>query len=330
MLHPTDFPNPSLISVNGVELEVFEAGQQHAGKPIVLCHGWPEHAYSWRYQMHTLAAAGYHVIVPNQRGYGNSSRPTTVTAYDIEHLAGDLAALLDHFDYQDATFVGHDWGAMVVWGLTLLHPNRVSKVINLSLPYQERGERPWLEFMEAVLGDDYYFVHFNRQPGVADAVLEENTAQFLRNLYRKNVPSTASQPGMLMMNLARAETPLGEPIMSDSELAVFVSAFEATGFTGSINWYRNLDRNWYLLADANPIIHQPTLMIYGDRDVIPKSETLTEFVPNVDVVSLDCGHWIQQEKPEETNRAILYWLEEQARLVNPDRSMQHDNIKLQS
>lgn len=311
MLYPSDFPNPTLISVNGVELEVFEAGRQHAGNPIVLCHGWPEHAFSWRHQMPVLAAAGYHVIVPNQRGYGNSSRPTEVTAYDIHHLAGDLVALLDHYGYEDATFVGHDWGAMVVWGLALLHPNRVNQVINLSLPYQERGERPWLEFMEAVLGDDYYFVHFNRQPGVADAVLEENTCQFLRNLYRKNVPPTAPQPGMLMINLARAETPLGEPIMSDSELAVFVSAFEATGFTGSINWYRNLDRNWHLLADVDPIIHQPTLMIYGDRDVIPKSETLTEFVPNVDVVTLDCGHWIQQEKPEETNQAILNWLEEQ-------------------
>ncbi len=113
-----------------------------------------------------------------------------------------------------------------------------------------------------------------------------------------------------MINLARAETPPGEPIMSESELAVFVSAFESTGFTGSINWYRNLDRNWHILADVDPIIQKPALMIYGDRDLIPKSENLTEFVPNVDVVSLDCGHWIQQEKPEETNRVILNWLEQ--------------------
>lgn len=116
---------------------------------------------------------------------------------------------------------------------------------------------------------------------------------------------------MAMINLARAETPPGEPIMSERELAIYVSAFESTGFTGSINWYRNLDRNWHLLADVNPIIQQPTLMIYGDRDVIPKFEKLTEFVPNVEVVNLDRGHWIQQEKPEETNQAILKWLEQQ-------------------
>jgi len=308
MFNPDDFPTPTLVSVNGVELEVFEAGQENAGNPIVLCHGWPEHAFSWRYQMPALAAAGYHVIVPNQRGYGNSSRPREVTDYDIEHLSGDLIALLDHYGYEDAIFVGHDWGAAVVWGLTLLHPDRVNKVINLALPYQERGEIPWIEMMEAIFGGDFYFVHFNRQPGVADAVLDENTSRFLRNMFRKVVPPAPPEPSMMMINLARAEAPLGKPLMSENELAVFVSAFEKTGFTGSINWYRNLDRNWHILADVDPIIQKPTLMIYGDRDLIPKSENLTEFVPNVDVVSLDCGHCIQQEKPEETNQAILKWL----------------------
>ena len=311
MPNTVDFPKPTLVPVNGVELEVFEAGRS-SGKPIVFCHGWPEHAYCWRYQVPALVAAGYHVIVPNQRGYGNSSRPAEVTAYDIEHLAGDLVALLDHYGYDDATFVGHDWGAMVVWGLALLHPDRVNKVNNLSLPYQERGDIPWIEFLEAILGSDYYFVHFNRQPGVADAILDENAHRFLRNLYRKNVPHQAPEPGMAMINLARAEVALGEPVMSDDELAVFVSAVEKAGFTGGINWYRNLDRNWHLLADVNPIIQQPTLMIYGERDLIPKSDRMKEFVPNLDVVSLDCGHWIQQEKPQETNQAILQGLDQQA------------------
>ncbi len=302
------FPKPSLISVNGVTLEVFEAGRHNAGKPIVLCHGWPEHAFSWRYQVPALVEAGYHVLIPNQRGYGNSSSPAEVTDYDIEHLSGDLVALLDHYGYRDATFVGHDWGANVVWRLAALHPKRVNGIIALAVPYQARGERPWIELMEEFFGGDYYFVHFNRQPGVADAILDENASQFLRNMFRKNVPPKAPEPGMAMINLARAEKPLGEPVMSDRELAVFVSAFESTGFTGSINWYRNLDRNWHLLANVHPIIQQPALMIYGNRDVIPKFEKLSEFVPKVEVVNLDCGHWIQQELPEETNQAILKWL----------------------
>ncbi|MEB2782808.1 alpha/beta hydrolase, partial [Algoriphagus sp. C2-6-M1] len=156
--NPIQFPAPTMISVNGVELEVFEAGLQNSGKPIVLCHGFPEHGFSWRYQIPALSAAGYHVIVPNQRGYGNSSRPTEVTEYDIVHLTGDLIALLDHYGYEDATFVGHDWGANVVWSLALLYPERVNKVINMALPYQARGERPWIELMEELVGGDFYFV----------------------------------------------------------------------------------------------------------------------------------------------------------------------------
>jgi len=166
--------------------------------------------------------------------------------------------------------------------------------------------------MEDFFGEDNYFVHFNRQIGVADAILNENTSRFLRNLFRKNLPLTPPEPGMLMINLARAEKALGEPIMSESELVVFISAFEKSGFTGGINWYRNLDRNWHLLADVNPIIQHSTLMIYGEQDIIPKSKNLTDFVPNVEVVSLDCGHCIQQERPKETNQAILKWLEQQS------------------
>lgn len=308
--NPIEFPSPTLISIKGIVLEVFEAGQQNSDKRIVLCHGFPEHAFSWRYQIPELVKAGYHVIVPNQRGYGKSSCPTEVTAYDIEHLTGDLVALLDYYGYKDAVFIGHDWGANVVWNLALLHPERVKKVINLALPYQERGKKPWIEFMEEVFGGDFYFVHFNRQPGVADAIMDENIPQFLRNMFRKNVPLVLPEPGMWMINLARAKKVLGDPIMNEGELDVLISAFESSKFTGSINWYRNLDRNWHLLANVNPIIQQPALMIYGNRDMIPKFERLSEFVPNVEEVSLDCGHWIQQELPDETNQVILKWLEQ--------------------
>jgi pimeloyl-ACP methyl ester carboxylesterase len=302
------FPLPSRIALNGIELEVFEAGRQNRENPIVLCHGWPEHAHSWRHQVPALVAAGYHVIVPNQRGYGNSSRPSNVTDYDIAHLTGDLAALLDHFGYEQAIFVGHDWGANIVWSMALLHPGRVKQIINLALPYQPRTPVPWIEFMETLFGPDNYFVHFNRQPGVADAVLDKNAGQFLRNLFRKNRPPVAPQPGMMMINLATASDPSGDPVMTEEDLAVLASSFKATGFTPGINWYRNLDRNWHILADVDPVIRHPALMIYGTQDMIPPAENLADLVPNVDVITLECGHWIQQERPEETTRAILNWL----------------------
>ncbi|KZE74094.1 epoxide hydrolase [Myroides marinus] len=310
-MYVSNFPQPIIVQVNGVELEVFEAGKQNVGNPIVLCHGFPEHAFSWRYQVQPLVDAGYHVIIPNQRGYGNSSQPTEITQYDIIHLTGDLVALLDHFGYEDAVFVGHDWGANVVWHLALLHPKRVNKIINLALPYQERGEMPWLDLMEAIFGEDFYFVHFNRQIGVADAIMNKNTTRFFHNIFRKNVPLTPPEPGMLMINLAQKENSLGEPLMQESELSVFITAFETSGFTGSINWYRNMDRNWHIMADIIPIINHPTLMIYGLKDTIPENENLKNIAPNLDVIRLDCGHWIQQEKPEETTQAILQWLRQQ-------------------
>lgn len=308
MFEPTNFPSATMISVNNVILEVFEAGKQNYGNPIVLCHGWPEIAFAWRHQVQPLVDAGYHVIIPNQRGFGNSSCPADVEAYDIENLTSDLTALLDYFEYNKAVFVGHDWGAMVVWGLALLHPERVEKVVNLALPYQERGEKPWIELMEQYLGGDYYFVHFNRKPGVADAILEKNTYRFFKNLYKVSKPDSLPEPGMLMINLAKADYSNDASILNDNELAVFVTAFESSGFTASINWYRNLDRNWHILGKVDPIIPHKTLMIYGDKDVIPKSENLSKFVPNVEIISIDCGHWIQQEKPAETNNAIVTWL----------------------
>ncbi|WP_028973904.1 alpha/beta fold hydrolase [Spirochaeta cellobiosiphila] len=303
-----NFPKGEMIPVNGIKLEVFEAGRENRGNPIILCHGWPEHAYSWRNQIPVLVEAGYHVIVPNQRGYGNSSNPTEVTDYDINKLSGDLVELLNYYGYSDAIFVGHDWGAMVVWWLTLLHPQRVKKIINLSIPYQVRGDIPWIAFMEKYLGEDYYFVHFNKKPGVADAVFDENTEQFLNNLYRKNEPIKEPEPGMALINLALKKESTGEPVLSKKDLEVFTSAFKASGFTGSINWYRNLDRNWTILKDVDPIIKPPSLMIYGERDVIPKFEKLSDFVPNVDIITLDCGHWIMEEKPEEINKIIVDWL----------------------
>lgn len=304
-----ELPESKLIPVNGIELEVFDAGRQNAGKPIVFLHGLPEHAFTWCHQNPILVEAGYHVIAPNQRGYGNSSRPANVIDYDIENLTVDLTALLDYYGYQSATFIGHDWGAMVTWWKAQLNPKRVKQLIALAVPYQVRGDTPWIEWVETFLGIYHYFVHFNRQPGVADAILDENAHQFLSNLFRENSPQIAPEPGMVMINLAKSKEPQGAPIMPDDELAVFTSAFKTSGFTGRINWYRNLDRNWHLLTDVNPIIEHPALMIYREQDMIPKFEGLSAFVPNVEEVSIDCSHWIQQEKPEETNQAILSWLE---------------------
>ncbi len=306
----TPFPEPQLIPTNGVTLETFQAGPAN-GRAVVLCHGWPELAFSWRHQLPVLADAGYHVIAPNQRGYGNSARPAPVEAYDVASLTGDLAGLLDHFGHQDAVFVGHDWGAIVVWNMAMLHRSRVRGLINLSVPFMARGEKPWVSFWEEMLGGDFYIVHFNRQPGVADAVFARNTRRFLANLYRAERGRSLvldAAPGMALINLARADDLPGHLVMSEEDLAVFVQSFERSGFTGGINWYRNFDRNWDLLAEVEQKIHQPALMIYGEHDMVPADPDLGNHVANLETATLDCGHWIQQERPEETSALMLDWL----------------------
>jgi pimeloyl-ACP methyl ester carboxylesterase len=306
-----EFPKPQLLHVNGITLEVFTAGERGGAGPIVLCHGFPEHAYSWRHQVPALVEAGYHVIVPNQRGYGRSSRPAAVEAYDIHHLCGDLVGLLDHFGYDNAIFVGHDWGAIVVWNLAMLHRDRVRAVINLSVPFLVRGPREWVGFWEEQLGGDFYIVHFNRQPGVADRVFEQNTGNLLRNLYRTGQwlePPRTLGPGMALINLATAPEAPGKLMMSEAELAVFIESFEHSGFTGAINWYRNFTRNWETTADVRQQVDQPVLMIHGTYDMVPPNPDLTRYAPRAEVHTLECGHWIQQEKPEATNRIMLGWL----------------------
>ena len=310
-----EFPRAQLIEVGDVTLEVFTAGEDSGRQgrgPIVLCHGWPELAYSWRHQIPALVDAGFHVIIPNQRGYGRSSRPDSVEAYDIHHLCGDLVGLLERFGYRDAVFAGHDWGAIVVWNLAMLHRGRVRGVINLSVPLLVRGEKDWVSFWEERLGEDFYIVHFNRQPGVADRVFAEHTESFLRNLYRTRqweAPPVDLGAGMPLINLATAPTMPGELMMSEAELGVFVESFRHSGFTGGINWYRNFTRNWQTTAHVPQRVEQPTLMIYGRYDAVPPNPDLSRYVPDVQTHTLECGHWIQQEKPEETNALMLEWLE---------------------
>lgn len=302
------FPKPEFIDTNGITLEVFRAG---SGPPLMLCHGWPELAYSWRHQVPALVDAGYRVIVPNQRGYGRSSRPEAVEDYDIHHLCGDLVGLLDHYDLEDAVFIGHDWGAIVVWNMAMLYPQRVRRVINLSVPFLERGASDWVSFWETQLGKDFYIVHFNRQPGVADGIFAANTENFLRNLYRTRQwlsDPVDLGPGMRLVNMATAPGMPGELMMSEADLRVFVDSFKHSGFTGGINWYRNFNRNWETTRDLPQTVNQPVLMIHGEHDIVQANPRLTAYAPDSEVHTLPCGHWIQQELPEQTNRLILDWL----------------------
>ena len=185
----------------------------------------------------------------------------------------------------------------------------VTGVINLSVPFMQRSPSEPVGFWESQLGPDFYIVHFNRQPGVADALFAANNERFLRNIYRTKqwLEPAGSSPGSIV-DLATREEATGELIMSDAELKVFLDAFAQSGYTGGINWYRNFTRNWETTAEVPQHIEAPALMIYGQYDMVPQFPNLTDFVPNTETHTLPCGHWIQQEQPEATNQLMLDWL----------------------
>jgi pimeloyl-ACP methyl ester carboxylesterase len=288
------------VAVNGIELQVLDEG---SGPLVVLCHGFPELAFSWRRQVPALAGAGYRVLAPDLRGYGRSSAPADVDAYDVVSLCGDLCGLLDALGEREAVFVGHDWGASLVWQLAVLHPTRVRAVAGLSVPFVPRAPAPPLPIMRRHLGEDFYIVWFQR-PGVADAALARDVRRTLTTS-RQWTAQWAEDDG------AASQPP---PWLSESELAVYVEAFERTGFTGGLNWYRNIDRNWELTAPvAERRVEQPALFLTGERDPVRRfmpAEAMRGWVTDLraEIVVPGAGHWVQQQEPEAVNAALLDFL----------------------
>jgi pimeloyl-ACP methyl ester carboxylesterase len=290
------------IEANGIELSVLEEGE---GPLVVLCHGFPELAYSWRRQLPALLGAGFRVAAPDLRGFGASSAPRDADAYDVLTLCADLTGLLEALGEERAVFVGHDWGASLVWHLALLHPERVRAVVGLSVPFTPRAPAPPIEILRANVGEDFYIVWF-QQPGVADEALARDVRRTLTTS-RQWTSEWAREDG----------TPPQRPQwLSEEELGVYVEAFERTGFTGGLNWYRNIDRNWELLAPyAERRIEPPAMFLTGERDPVRMfmpAETLDGWVEDLraKVLVPGAGHWVQQEAPEAVNAALLEFLGE--------------------
>jgi pimeloyl-ACP methyl ester carboxylesterase len=300
------------VRTNGIRMAVTEQGR---GPAVVLCHGFPEIGYSWRHQLPALAAAGFHAIAPDQRGYGGTDRPAAVADYDIHHLTGDLVGLLDALGLERAVFAGHDWGGIVVWMMPLLHLARTAGVIGVNTPYFPRPSAPPIGLMQAIWGENYYVVHFQK-PGEADAALAHDVRRVFTQLMRAGVPHgslRALPTGRNMVETITGPELPGRPLLTEEELGVYVRAFERTGFTGGINWYRNMDRNWETtphLADAR--IEVPSLMITAEHDPVLRpelAEAMRGLVPDLEIVNIaGCGHWTQQEKPAELSRIMIDWL----------------------
>jgi pimeloyl-ACP methyl ester carboxylesterase len=306
------------LDVRGLRMHIAEAG---SGPLVVLLHGFPESWYSWRHQLMALADAGYHVVAPDQRGYGGTDAPNEIEAYSVLHLVGDVIGLLDALGEPAAVVVGHDWGAPVAWHTALLRPDRVRGVAGLSVPFRPRGSRRPTEVMREAFGDRYYMIYF-QEPGVADTELNRDPRRSLRRfLYSASGEAPQQAPimppggGFLDYTSDSDQLP---PWLSEADLDVFVADYAKSGFTGGLNWYRNLDRSWSLMAAWHRVpILPPALYVAGERDLVVNQPgtreylpTMIDSVPNLrrSVLLPGCGHWTQQERPAEVNAELLEFL----------------------
>ena len=316
------------IQSNGIQMHVAEAGE---GPAVLLCHGFPESWYSWRHQLAALAKAGYRAIAPHMRGYGSTDKPEAIDQYTLLHLTGDMVGVLDALGLKQAAIVGHDWGAPVAWHSALFRPDRFPAVVGLSVPFRPRGSVRPTTVMSRTDDAVFYQLHF-QEPGVAEADLEKDVRASIRGaLYSLSGDAKREETGTLGMvgrggggGLGHTVVPRALPTwLSETDIDVYAAEFGRSGFRGGLNWYRNIDRNWELLAPwAGARIEVPALYVAGDRDLVLAFRgmdqllpALKQVIPKLDetIILPGCGHWTQQERPEEVNAALLSFLKKHHR-----------------
>jgi len=306
-----------VVQTNGLKLHVAEAGQ---GPLVLLLHGWPESSYSWRHQLPALAAAGYHAVAPDIRGYGQSDKPNAVEAYRMSALLDDVTGLMDAFGERSAVLVGHDWGAAMAWTFAALRPERARAVVGLSVPHLGRAPMPPTQLFKTIFDGQWFYVLYFQEPGVAEAELEADVPKTLRAIFTGDAldPMSAVNRTKRLDDglLTGIDVPESLPTwLTEGDFSHYCREIAASGFRGGLNRYRNMDRDWEELpALATAKVVQPALFIVGERDPgrsIAPIDQMTQLVPNLKEVCVvpGAGHWLQQECPAEVNAALLTFLQ---------------------
>ena len=298
-------------------------GAEEVERPlVVLCHGFPELWYSYRHQFTALAAAGYHAVAPDLRGYGQTDAPESVREYSLLHLVGDMVGLLEALGETRCVVVGHDEGSLVASAFGVFRPDLVRGVALLSVPYIPRGNVDQLTAFTEQIGPNNYQAFF-QEPGVAEASLEADTRASVRSILigasgdvSQVVTLGDVKDGVLFSGMEDAPVP---DWLTNEDIDYFTAEFERTGYRGGLNWYRNPVLNWELMASWHkaPLL-PPSLYVSGDRDLVYNWPGMVELVaklrrfsmPNLtkSVVLEGCGHWTQQERPSEVNELFLAFL----------------------
>ncbi|WP_225206426.1 alpha/beta fold hydrolase [Novosphingobium huizhouense] len=307
------------IETNGIALNIAEAGAPDA--PLVLLiHGFPESWYSWRHQFAPLAAAGYHVVAPDMRGYGKSDKPEAIDAYNQVEIVNDIIGLIPALGYEQAVVIGHDWGAPTAWATALFHPDKVRAVGGLSVPFMPRSPvQPMPAMREMFKGQFFYQLYF-QEPGVAEAEFEKDIRRSLRKFLVMAAGETdltklppKSEHDDLLSNLPDPE--VLPAWLSEADLDFYAGEFARSGMRGPLNYYRNFDLTWRLTHGAPTQIHQPAMFVAGAADgvvmmaaaaIAALPQTVTDLRINRMIPGI--GHWTQQEAPEAVNEAILEFL----------------------
>ena len=311
------------LQTNGISLRAVVEGD---GPLCILVHGWPESWYSWRHQIDPLVSAGYRVCVPDVRGYGGSDKPHAVEAYDMRQMTSDVAGLVDALGEKQAILIGHDWGAPIVWNTSILHRQKVRAVIGLSVPFLGRGPMAPIDLFRHLYRDRFFYQIYFQEPGVAERELEADVRTTLRKVYfggsgdasESDLPLLRVKPASSKLLDGLADPPALPAWLTEEDLDFYVGELERSGFRGPLNRYRTQERDWAALAGLGELkITQPALFVAGERDLVLAMVPGVSMLDRMDrcyddlrgkVVLERAGHWIQQERPEEVNAAILAFL----------------------
>ena len=312
--------NQRRVETNGISLNIAEQGE---GPLVLMLHGFPESWYSWRQQFSALAEAGYHAVAPDMRGYGESDKPFEIEAYNQVEVVNDIIGLIPALGYETAVVFGHDWGAPTAWSCALNHPDKVSAVGALSVPFRPRGDSPPLATLKAIFKDRFFYQLYFQEPGKAETELEKDPALTIRKFYHMasgemntSLLSEKSADADLLSDLPDPGTEMG-PWISEEDVSFYANEFRQSGFRGPLSYYRNMDLTWELTKDSPQQISQPALFVAGERDgvILMAADALKELDKHVTDLRVNkliprIGHWTQQEAPQEVNQTLIQFLEE--------------------